>query len=456
MNAVKGCFTDKGFLKTFVMLSVPIAMQNLLTTGVNLLDNVMIGKLGEAAIASVSLANQVFFVLSLILFGVCSGCSVFISQFHGKGDEDSIRKMVAVNMIAGVLVSGVFTAAAILFPHALMRIFSPDDAEVVELGVGYLRIIAFSYAPMAISFAFSFALKSTARPKIPLVLAAVSLVCNGTLNYILIFGAFGISAMGVRGAALATTITRVVELALTLLIVYIRIPALAVRLGDVLAVTREFIVRFFRTAIPVILNETMWGLGVCMYSVVYGRMGTDVVAAVNIAATVERLLNIFMIGMGNATAVMIGREMGRSNFALAKEYAARFSALSIILGALIGVALVGISPVALKLFDVSGEVVHMAYQILFVIAVIMILRNYNHTHIVGTLRSGGDTRFCLLLDGVVVWAISLPLVWMAGLWWRLPIGVVYTMFFAEETVKIFLIHHRLKKGNWVNNLVENL
>lgn len=455
MKTWKEMLHDKQFLKTFLFLTLPIALQNLLTTGVNLLDNIMIGRLGEASIASVALANQYFFVLNLILFGLCSGCSVFTAQFLGKGDYANIRRVLWVNILTGVTVGALFMAGALAAPAVIMRIFT-DDAEVVALGQGYLLIIAFSYLPTAISFAFSFSLKSTARTRLPLAMAGMSLCINGVLNYILIFGKCGAPVMGVRGAALATTITRVVEMVVTLALVYRFVPELALKLKDAMGITRDFIRRLIATASPVLANESLWGLGVCLYSLVYGRMGTDTVAAVNIAMTVEKLLNIFMFGMGNAAAVMIGREMGRSNFALGREYGKRFSIIALTAGTVIGGILILISPFILQIFTVTDHVRAMSLQVLVVIGALMVVRNYNHINIVGTLRSGGDTRFCLLLDLIGVWCISLPLVFVSGMLLHWPIAVVYVMFFGEEFFKAICIRIRMKGDRWLNNLVEDL
>lgn len=455
MQTWRDMLRDRQFLKTFLFLTLPIALQNLLTTGVNLLDNIMIGRLGEAPIASVALANQYFFVFNLILFGLCSGCSVFTAQFLGKGDYVNIRRVLSVNILVGVTVGALFMAGALAFPGIIMHIFTNDQA-VAELGIGYLLIIAFSYVPMAVSFAFSFSLKSTARTRLPLAMAGMSLCINGVLNYILIFGKFGAPVMGVRGAALATTITRVVEMLVTLVLVYRFVPDLALKLRDVAGITRDFVKRLVVTASPVLANESLWGLGVCLYSLVYGRMGTDTVAAVNIAMTVEKLLNIFMFGMGNAAAVMIGREMGRSNFELGRQYGKRFSVIALSAGAVIGGILILISPLILHIFTVTDHVRTMSLQVLAVIGALMVIRNYNHINIVGTLRSGGDTRFCLLLDLIGVWGISLPLVFISGMLLHWPIAVVYTMFFGEELFKSICIRVRMKGDRWLNNLVEDL
>lgn len=455
MNAIKSTFGDRAFIKTAMTLIFPIAIQNLLMSGVNFLDNIMIGRLGESSIAAVSLANQYFFVLNLMVFGVCSGSGVFISQFWGKGDCANIRKVLGINILAGCGISLVFTLLGIFAPVTIMRLFTPET-DVISLGTQYLAFIVISYIPTSVSMALQIGLKGTARTKIPLFMAFVTLCMNGTLNYILIFGKFGAPAMGVAGAALATAISRIAEMIITTILVAIYAPEILFRPSDFKGITKEFIKRFSYTVMPVVLNESLWGLGTCLYSFVYGRMGTDTVAAVSISATVDRLINIFMFGMGNAAMVMIGSKVGAGDLETGKDYAKKFSVASWVLGAVMAVVIIVIAPFVLTVFKVDPAVRMTAFFVLVDIAIMAMFQCYNHTNIVGTLRSGGDTRFCLLIDLAGVWAISLPLLALSGLVFKLPIEITYLALFVEQLVKSFFIASRLKSGKWISNLVNDL
>lgn len=454
-SSVKETFSDKQFIRRSLALIFPIAMQNLLMSGVNFLDNIMIGRLGETAIASVSLANQYFFVVNLIVFGLCSGTGVFISQFWGKGDTGGIRRVMGINIIVGVIVSLVFALFGFFLPKGIMRLFTPET-DVISMGAVYLVIIVAGYIPTAVSMALQIGIKGTARPKIPLLMSLFALCTNGILNYILIFGKLGFPAMGVAGAALATVISRFLEMLLTIVLIKIYAPEMLFTLSDLKGITKPFVRRFNTTVMPVVFNESLWGLGTCLYSFVYGRMGTDTVAAVSIAATVDRLVNIFMFGVGNASMVMIGSEVGAGNIETGRKYASRFSAVSWVLGGAMAVFIVCFSPIALKVFKVSAAVQMTAFFILVDIAVMALFQCYSHTNIVGTLRSGGDTRFCLAIDLLGVWGISLPLLAIFGLVLKIPIEYTYLTLVAEQIVKAILISRRIKSGKWISNLVRDM
>lgn len=454
-SSIKRTFGDREFLKTALILIFPIAMQNLLMSGVNFLDNIMIGRLGEASIASVSLANQYYFVLSLVAFGVCSGASIFISQFHGKGDVVSIRKVMFINVAASVAVAIVFMVLAFWIPEIIMGIFSTDE-NVITLGANYLVVVAVGYFPTAVSMALQIGLKSVGKTRIPLAMTFVALCINGVLNYVFIFGKFGAPELGVVGAALATTIARYIEMLLTVICIRIYSPEMVIKLSDILGIKKEFVKKFSDTASLVVVNEFFWGLGTCLYSFVYGRMGTDVAAAVSIATTVEKLLNIFMFGMANAAVVMIGSKIGEGDIETGKEYSTRFSVLACALGVVMAIMMFVISPFAPVIFNIAPEVRSMTTMVLVDIGVICAMQCYNHTNFIGSLRSGGDTKFCLIIDIVGVWGISLPLLILTGLVLKWPIQYTYLMLGVEQLIKIILISHRLKSGKWISNLVKDM
>lgn len=454
-SAIERTYKDRQFLKTALALIFPIAMQSLLMSGVNFLDNIMIGRLGEASIAAVSLANQYYFLLTLVAFGVCSGAGIFISQFHGKGDTVSIRKVMFINVAACTVVSALFMILAIFLPNLIMGVFS-TDVEVIKLGANYLIVVAIGYIPTGISMALQIGLKSVGKPRIPLIMTFIALCINGVLNYVFIFGKFGVPAMGVVGAALATILARIIEMILTIIFIRIYSPEMMIKLSDILGIKKEFVKKFSDTASLVVINEFFWGLGTCLYSFVYGRMGTDVAAAVSIATTIEKLLNIFMFGMGNAAVVMIGSKIGEGDIETGKEYASRFSVMACFLGVIMAVAMFAISPFAPIIFNIAPEVRWMTTMVLIDIGIVSAMQCYNHTNFIGSLRSGGDTKFCLIIDIVGVWGISLPLLILSGLVLRWPIQYTYLMLGVEQFVKIILISARLKSGKWISNLVKDM
>ena len=449
-------FQDKKFLKWMFALSLPIALQNLINASVNTMDTMMVGQLGEVAIASVGLANQIFFILSLILFGIGGGCNIFVAQFWGRKDTDNIRRTLFLSVIIAVLPSILFTAAALGVPQWLMKIFS-DDPEVIDVGCKYLRIIAISYIPCAVSFTVSGAIRTIERPKLPLIMSIASLVINTTLNYLLIFGKFGLPKLGVEGAAIATTVTRLIELAVLVTALYIRFGTIAAKFRDFShAFERKFVSHFVRTAAPVILNETTWGLGVALYSVIFSRMGTGVVAAMNINKVFENLFNAFFFGMSYAAGVMVGKTIGEGKEDLAREYGKKIYVITPLFNLITAALIIICSPLLVSIYNVSEAVRFDAIWLLIITAIYQPIRNTNLVEMVGVLRSGGDTKLSLILDLMGVWVMALPIGALCGLVLHWNILAVYPLMLTEEIMKFTFVTWRLKKGNWVKNLVRHL
>lgn len=443
---------DRLFFTTFISLVLPMAFQNFIQSTLNMVDTVMVGRLGEAEIASVGLANQVFFLLCLFMFGVSSGAAIFTAQFWGKKDVQNIRRVLGLSLIMGITVAFFFTIAAIFIPKYVLGIFS-KDLEVIFLGSKYLRITAFSYILTAITFSYAFALRSTGQVKLPMRVSVCALLLNTLLNYLLIFGNLGFPAMGVSGAAIATVISRLVETAVLLSVVYFKGSVIAAKVKDMLDLPKDFIKKFLITTIPVILNESLWSVGVTMYAVVYARMGTGVLASINIASTVERLAFVLFIGMANACAVMVGHEIGSNEETRAFDYAKRFIVLGPLIAFFVGIVIVFNTGTILSVFNVSTEVRDAAARILMIFGFIIAARVFNMIIVVGILRSGGDTTFCLIMDTVGVWFIAVPLAFLGGLVWKLPIHWVYLMVMLEEVFKLIFGISRFVSRKWINNLV---
>ncbi len=451
IRAVHASFTDREFLSRLIRVSLPIAAQNLVVTGLNMIDTVMIGQLGETEIAAVALGNQVFFLLLLYLFGVGSGTTVFTAQFWGVRDVRGIRASMGIALMLGLAGAVLFTLAATMFPHVVLGFYTAD-AAVVALGSGYLRIVAVSYVATTLTIIFSLVLRSTGNVRLPLYVSLVSLAVNTTLNLLLIFGLFGFPALGVRGAAIATAVARTLEVVVLLTFAYRRREAPAGRVSEFLAIPRVFVGRFLRTAAPVILNEVGWSLGITMYMAVYARMGTDVVAAFNISETVARLSLVIFMGTANGSAIIIGNSIGAGKSADAERYARRVLALVPVVGVVIGGLVALLSPWIPLLFQVTPEVRETLRSLLLVLAVVLAARATTLHLIVGLLRSGGDTRFSLFVDVVILWCVGVPAAVIGGLVIGLPVALVYLITATEEVLKVVLGVHRVLSGRWIHTL----
>ena len=447
---------DKKFYKSLVNIALPITLQNLVMSSVNMLDTLMITRLGDANIAAVGLANQVFFFFSLILFGVNSGSSIFVAQFWGKKDVKNIRRILGLAIIICGAVSIIFTIGALFIPETLMNVFT-HEKDVVELGVKYLRIIALSYLVTAVSFAYNTALRSIGLAKVPMFISIVALVVNGTFNYLLIFGKFGFPRMEIEGAALATLIARIVELILVLYITYRSKNALAGRMNELIDVSKDFVIKYFKTAFPVIVNEFFWSLGTVLYSVAYARIGKEATSAIQIANTVQNFFLVFSRGLSSACAVMIGNKIGEGSREDAISYARTFIIIGPILGIILGIILFAFTPLIMTLFDtVSAAVYDYTVKALIVVSATMSIKIVNGLLIVGIFRSGGDTRFSMFLEMGSVWLVGVPMAFFGALVLKVPVYMVLALVSLEEVVKAIIGIPRLISNKWVRNVVEHM
>ena len=441
------------FYRNLLKLAVPMALQSLLMYSLNMIDTLMIGQLGETEIASVALGNQVFFVLMLFFYGITTGTAVFTAQYWGKKDIPGIRRAMGLCIVTAACGAILVTLSSVLKPGWILAVFS-QDIKVIDLGSDYLRIVCLSYLLSAVSMSFAMVLRSVERPKLPLLVTFISLVLNTALNYLLIFGKLGFPALGVRGAAIATAISRFVEFVLLLIIVYWKETPLAGRIGEFLDISSAFARQYFRITIPVVLNEVGWALGFTMYKVVFARMGTEVIAAVNIAENVTNLFLVVVHGTSNACAVMIGNLLGSGEDRKAYNYAVRFSILGPIIGVIIGFVLILFSGWVPLLFRVSQSVRNITHTILILHALVTPFDVFNWQLIVGILRSGGDTRFSMLMEIGTIWGFGVPLAFVAGLVLHQSVVVVFFLVRSEEIVKFVVGIFRLLSKKWVRNVTE--
>lgn len=452
---INNLLKDHVFYKNLFSIAVPIIIQYFISTSLNMVDTVMIGYMGETQIAAVGIANQVFNLYSIFLFGICSGCSIFISQFWGKKDIDNIKHVVGVMLSSTLVISILFTFAARVFPEAIISIFNRENV-ILFYGSKYLKLVSLSYIFTAITFCFSFSLRCIEKATYPMIISIIALLSNTFLNYALIFGNFGFKAMGVEGAALATVIARFIELVLITAIIYKKNNILAPGFKNMFNVDSVFLKSIYRTTIPVLLNEVCWGLANTIYSVAYGRIGKEAIASIQISSTIQQLFGIFCFSIANASAVMIGKRIGAGDEDEGRDYAHRFAVLSIATGIVVGLMIVASGPSILAFFKVSERVLMDSYAVLKIISLVMPLRIFNIVLIVGVLRGGGDTKRAFIIEASTMWFIGVPLAFIGALVFKLPIYGVVALTTLEEVGKFILCAYRLASGKWMKNLVKSL
>lgn len=451
-------FKDKTFLKAMIAIALPITLQNLVASSVNMLDTLMITSLGEESLAAVGLANQVFFFYAVTIFGVATGSSVFVSQFWGKGDVKNIGRILGISLAITSVLGALFTLAALFVPEFIMKIFS-EDSEVIRLGVDYLRIVSLSYIITGISFAYAVASRSIGQAKMPMIASIVSFLVNLIFNYLLIFGKFGFPQRGVKGAAYGTIIARAAEIGLMLYSIYSNKNnnPLAHSFKSMTDWTGDFIRKYFKTAYPVILNEALWSLGTVLYSLAYAKIGTEAAAAVQILNTVQNIFMVLSRGLANACTVMVGNKIGADEEDEAVVYADNFMILSAALGLVLGVLIYFSKDLILIFFrNLTPSMYNTSRNLLIVLAASFFIRSFNGTLIVGVLRGGGDTRFSMLLEMGSVWLVGVPLAFLGALVFRFPVYYVFLLVNIEEIVKAAIGILRVKSKKWVTNIIHDM
>ena len=439
--------TSKGFYSSLVAIAIPISLQALLQNFVNMLDTIMIGRLGSVEIAAVGLGNQIFFILNMILFGITSGGGVFIAQFWGKKDLAGIRKSLGLMTLIAFVVSFIFTILCLLIPNQLIRLYSPDP-QVIQVGGSYLRFVCLSYVPTAISFSITLALRSTERVKLPLVCTSISLFTNLIANYLLIF----VAGLGVIGAAIATVISRIIELVILATWSYSHKYEICGKLKELLGFNRYFIVKFLKIAFPVIINETFWGLGTSVYNAIFAHAGTNAFTAYSITGTISQLTWVFCMGFGNGIGVLIGKRIGEKKIEEAKTYAKRSMWFMPLIGAFVGVFLVPLSKLLPIFFNVDQEIIKTATAILMILIFVYPFNSFCMNWIVGVCRAGGDTVFSAVAEIVVLWCVAIPLGYVAAFVLHLPAPMIYLFFCSESIVKAIIGAIRVLSGKWLHEV----
>jgi len=452
MNNIE-LLNQRNFYTKLLAIAGPIALQQLVISSLNLVDTFMISELSKEAIAGVGAANKLFFLLNLFLFGMSSGSSILTAQFWGIKDLEGIKKVYGLSLTFAMIGGFLFTLAAVLLPRQVLSIFS-QDLQVIEEGASYLRIVGLSYVITAVSFVTAFSLRSTNYVKVPLLATIIAISMNTGLHYILIFGHFGFGAMGVKGAAIATVIARSFECILLLLLINVKKLPQAGRPSHIFTYTRAMTKKFVKIAMPVVINEILWSTGVTMYAVVYGRMGTDVMATMTITQTIEQIAFVILIGTGNACGIMLGNDLGAGKGAEVFNSAKRFIKVNFIVGIVVGAMVMLVAPLIAGIYNVSPEIKHSIINTLRVYAMFLPVKSINMVIIVGILRSGGDTTFAAVLDAVGVWLVGVPLAFLTGLYLSWAIPLVYAAVLFEEIFKIGFGLKRTYSRKWMNNLVE--
>jgi len=448
---------EQSFYKTLLRVALPTAGANLLQNAVGLADTLMVGTLGDSAVAAVAGANRVFFIFSLLLFGLVSGGSVLAAQYWGRRDTAAVARVAGIVLRFGMLSGVLFSIAAFAFPRVLLSAFSADP-EVIALGAGYLRIIAVTFLTCAFSTAYATFLRSVEKAGLWMAVQGVAFFANIGFNSIFIFGLLGAPAMGVNGAALGTLLSRLLEC--VVVFVYARFfnKEFRLRPGDILHTDKALLRDFLRYAGVVVVNELVWGLGNSMHSVIMGHMSTQALTASSVAATIQGMVTVAFFGLASGAAVVVGKSIGQNQFDAAKRQCKAVTLLA--LG--VGVACAGLlllaraflvgAAVDLGLFRLSPGALGLIRQIMLLHVCLLPVISCNCTLIVGILRSGGDTKVSAFLDTGFMWLISLPAAALAAFVFHIPPIWVMMLLYCEELLKCAFAAWRMLRWKWMRNV----
>ena len=454
---------ETGAYKKLASLAIPILLQNLIGSSLAMFDTAMVGTLGQNELAGLSLSNTPFFVVMLFVFGIQSGSSVLMAQYWGKRDTNMINRVMGISALAAGVITCLFALAVTVFPYQIMGITS-NNAALVDVAARYGRIVAFSYFFNSLTMVQVGAQRSVENPRFGMIVLSISMLLNVFFNWVLIFGKFGLPAMGVEGAALATLIARVIEFIMTVVYVLFINKRIPFEAAAFFKPGRDAVKKFIHYATPVMINETLWGLGTSTFPVIYGHMLTssDNVAAFSVTGNLDKILTVGIFAIANSAAIIIGNQVGKgASKQEVYETGKWLHALSFIMGLIAGLtltalALFGAEGFIFEIFELTPNAQRITVAMMYIMAVAYMFRCFNSTNIVGILRGGGDVKTAMYIDVLALYLYAVPAAAIVALVFKADMTVVYIFIVLEEIIKLVVGMKRFVSRNWIRNVTLGL
>lgn len=444
---------EKQFYKAMFAIALPIAVQNLISFLVNLLDTLMVGQLGEDSLSGVQLAGNLFFILMIIGVGVGEGINILISQYYGKKDVDSIKKIYPIAYrVAGVL--GIIGfVIGFFFPEQFIRLYAKqEDVLAISEGVKYLKWISFCYIPYLFADITVRSHRAVGSAHIAMYIYVVSLVINASLNYILIFGKLGFPALGVQGAAIGTFCARSAELLMTMVYVFRIDKKIQLKARDLVTVDKFILKKFAVNSAPIVCNEIIWVLASTTITLIFSKLGKQVIAANTVSLMMFQLISVFLFGISSAASVTVGNIIGSGKIHKAYDYGKTYAVIGLGIGCFSSLLVFLTKNFAIGLYNLTPETSLLAHQILNASALVVFLQTTNMITGMGTLRGGGDGKIVLIIEMVCAWFIAVPLGFLAAFYWELSIFWVYIFAKADEIAKAILFTARMLFSKWAKDV----
>lgn len=441
---------EKAFYTSVLSIMLPVALQQAINMGVNMLDTMMLGSFGEVQLSASSLANQYYAFFSVLCMGIIGGSSVLAAQYWGAGNSEKVRETFSMALRLALGAALFFTVLTLLIPDRIMRIYTSEQA-VIDQGVRYLRITTFIFAIHGTGLVAAQLMRSVGQAKLGLVVSIISFVVNILANYIFIFGKFGAPRMEIAGAALGTLLARTAEFAATFLYILVIDKKLRLRPRHLLiSPSSAFYKSYFRLGAPVLVSDALLGLGGNIVSVVLGHMGAAVVAGNAICQVIDRLCTVVISGISNASGIITGNTIGLGDKKRAIEQGETFYLLSIIFGAVGSVLIFLLGPLTISLYRVSPETIRITRQLMNAYVIIIFFQAVQSVMTKGVLRGGGDTRFLMKADILFMWLVSIPLGIASGLIFGWPAWLTMLCLRADYVIKSIWCVSRLMSGKWIH------
>ncbi len=442
---------DKAFYKKAAGIALPIALQGLITNGVNIMDTIMVGTLGETQLSAVSLANQFINIFHIFCMGIGMGASVLVARYYGMRDRGSLKKTVSIMLRLCLALALLFSVATAILPAAIMKIYTVESG-IITLGVRYLKYSVASYALLGLSLTCTIVLRNVGQVRLPLYTSIAAFFVNVGANYIFIFGKLGLPAMDVAGAALGTLVARIFEFAVICGYLFWKDKEIGFRIKDIFSPVGVLWREYIRISIPVLISDGILALGNNSVAMVIGRLGESFVAANAVTAVTQQLSSVFTSGFSQAGAIVTGYTLGEGDRKKAKEQGYAFLGIGFVFGIVAAGVIMLISEPMISFYNLSAETQSIARELMLSISIIVIFQATNSIMTKGVLRGGGDTKVLMLADNIFLWVAALPLGIMAGLWLGLPAFWIYFALKSDQVLKAVWCVIRLRSGKWIKKI----
>ena len=435
------------FEKQVISIAIPVALQSMLQSSFSMIDQIMVGQLGEKSIAAVEIAGKPGFIYSFVVGAICTIAGIMISQYIGKNDRESEERSICVNFLVMILTGIAFFFLSAVFSLQFIRMFT-DDVRVINEGSAYLGIIGWTFIPLGISNILGAAIRCRGKSSWPLYAGFISAILNTGLNYCLIFGNFGMPMLGVRGAAYASVISQVAGAVLLIVMFF----ALYGRIRYSVSLGREKCWQYLTMLVPVVINEFLWAVGQSINTFVYGHMSTDELAGMSLTGSVQGLTIGALGGIAQAAGILIGKRLGEGQYEKAYQESKKLCVYGFIGSILLSVTILGLEAPYVHLFNVSDDVRAIGSALLTAFAVLMPIKVQNMILGGGIIRSGGRTKYIMMIDMLGTWLIGVPLALLTGLILKLPIVWVYFILSQEELVRFIISIFMFRSRKWMNTI----